>query len=537
MTVSSALRSRQLACVRALRHAVPSGIATECRPFLLVIARKLVSSGWTEECAWLDKPTATRVVRAYGSPDGLLLCQKELEGFLAPVPTSPCAIATPSSSSAAGSSTDPAPRTSSPPRSPLRLPRWRVRHRASEIYATQLKADPTALTEKAAVIQRNWKRKRGQTLPSRETIKKRLVWQSFCELPDATQHRYEVLARDITPIKKRAPSGRFARCRSDDIDALPLSALAAPPPKASKLSQRDLAKIGRGFLDNAALIQSDGSQSCKHLVRKLAASVLVGTKSKKVYWRIAKIARPSRTITKLARLDVRASLRKRGRARKKKVSDAELRALLEPCTSPTCRWSQAQKCIFRTLNGTLKSIYRRVAAIHKCISYSALSRRLKISHSCPLGIGKASKQTDKCPIDVVWDSVVGKRCRRKLVEILRVLEDAAPRYFEKFAFKHDFDQCSWDAETFSGHENELFVVGLRDYIADRPTTHPLENDAALLPLEAVALADLEGDDGLVPLVTEFTAHWKLRDMLSAALTKDLSDPEPGVVYFLEDFKE
>ncbi len=78
---------------------------------------------------------------------------------------------------------------------------------------------------------------------------------------------------------------------------------------------------------------------------------------------------------------------------------------------------------------------------------------------------------------------------------------------------------------------------MRDYIADRPTTHPLENDLALLPLEAVALADLEGDGGLVALVTEFTAHWKLRDVLSAALTKDLSDPEPEAVYFLEDFKE
>jgi hypothetical protein len=219
------------------------------------------------------------------------------------------------------------------------------------------------------------------------------------------------------------------------------------------------------------------------------------------------------------------------------LPSTELRALLEPYTSPTCRWSQAQKCIFRTLNGTLKSIYRRAAAIHKCISYAALSRRLKISHSCPLGIGKASKQTDKCPTDVVWDTVVGKRCRRKIVEIVRVLKDAAPNYFENFAFKHEFDHCSWDAETFSGHENELFVVGLRDYIADRPTTHPLENDLALLPLEAVALADLEEDGGLVALVTEFTAHWKLRDVLSAALTKDLSDPEPEVVYFLEDFKE
>ena len=57
------------------------------------------------------------------------------------------------------------------------------------------------------MIQRNWKRKRGQTLPSRETIKKRLVWQSFCELPDATQHRYEVLAREITPIKNERRLG------------------------------------------------------------------------------------------------------------------------------------------------------------------------------------------------------------------------------------------------------------------------------------------------------------------------------------------
>ena len=161
MTVNSALRSRQSSCVRALRHGVPAGCATECRPILLIIARKLVSWGWSEECAWLDKPTAIRVVKSYSTPESFADLQKELEVFLCPVLEQEVV---PSSSSTARGSTDPAPLTppplrlpQSPPPALASVPFWRLRHRASDIFATQLKADQTALAEKAAVIQRNWR--------------------------------------------------------------------------------------------------------------------------------------------------------------------------------------------------------------------------------------------------------------------------------------------------------------------------------------------------------------------------------------------
>jgi hypothetical protein len=72
------------------------------------------------------------------------------------------------------------------------------------------------------------------------------------------------------------------------------------------------------------------------------------------------------------------------------------------------------------------------------------------------------------------------------------------------------------------------------YFLDKSSTTA---DPELQALEAVALADLQGPDGIRALVEEFSTHWKLRDFLASALSLDTSEPLALTTYYLEDWKD
>ena len=87
---------------------------------------------------------------------------------------------------------------------------------------------------------------------------------------------------------------------------------------------------------------------------------------------------------------------------------------------------------------------------------------------------------------------------------------------------------------FTGEENLDFVDKLAAYFLEKSSTTV---NAEVQALEAVALADLQGPDGIRALVEEFSTHWKLRDFLAAALSVDTLDPLALTTYYLEDWKD
>jgi hypothetical protein len=210
------------------------------------------------------------------------------------------------------------------------------------------------------------------------------------------------------------------------------------------------------------------------------------------------------------------------------------RAALLPYTMPTCRWSFQQKAPLQTLTGSVASIHRNAREINEKISYSSLCRIASISHRCPLGIGAMSKNTDKCPVDAVWDRVAGPRTKKRLKEILETIEGADATYFNNFSMRSVYSRCNFDSQMFTGEENLDFVDKLAAYFLDKSSTTA---DPELQALEAVALADLQGPDGIRALVEEFSTHWKLRDFLASALSLDTSEPLALTTYYLEDWKD
>ena len=54
--------------------------------------------------------------------------------------------------------------------------------------------------------------------------------------------------------------------------------------------------------------------------------------------------------------------------------------------------------------------------------------------------------------------------------------------------------------------------------------------------EALAISEMEGPDGILELLDEWSLHWQLRDAAQAAEERDAADPQEGFIYLKEDFR-
>ena len=103
---------------------------------------------------------------------------------------------------------------------------------------------------------------------------------------------------------------------------------------------------------------------------------------------------------------------------------------------------------------------------------------------------------------------------------------------------------SWDVAGFTGNQNKEYVAGMSTYIEKHPVLYAErraglsdEVQQLLQTAEALAQAKLQGANGLIALVNEFTFHWELRDHIDACKRRDMEEPKADTLYLEEDYME
>ena len=100
------------------------------------------------------------------------------------------------------------------------------------------------------------------------------------------------------------------------------------------------------------------------------------------------------------------------------MTDAELKALIigTGFTKETCRWSQRAATTFLALTNSFSRVHDICPGINSVMAYRTAARYVGIRSTMRMGFCKAYKQTDKCLIDTVWDSVLEKRIHKQITQ-------------------------------------------------------------------------------------------------------------------------
>ena len=143
--------------------------------------------------------------------------------------------------------------------------------------------------------------------------------------------------------------------------------------------------------------------------------------------------------------------------------------------------------------------------LHRRVSYRTLARWTALCSGARLGVVAAKRNTDKCLVDQVWDHVMSQRTRRLIREQCQELEHQLPWYFDGFDLH--FEDVHVPDPLFVGHSSLALATGWLNHIMQHPVAFEGRRreltDAARVALEgveAVAMQELSGPDGLVELI-------------------------------------
>ena len=289
----------------------------------------------------------------------------------------------------------------------------------------------------------------------------------------------------------------------------------------------ELAAVGRKFLHAGNAIVSDApaqaSNGMGHFVRRLTSHCLEGAgslKNKRSLKRLT-VKQVSGEYDVLGAIaGAKASRGQRGRG--PTVTDDQLRELLAPNLAESRSLSKRAGGQMQLLTTTLARIHRSNPAVRGALAYSTLCHRTRV-HCPKMGVGRARKRVDRCPICVTWDTHVAPAGRAALDAAHARLAAKQTGYWTGFVhdatFKnHDLDDIDFVRATFQWLKEGSSRRGVRDPALEGAEQYECD-------LLAPILRDVE----------LWAPHWQLRNASFNALHEDLRSTEEGAIYLWMDW--
>ena len=122
---------------------------------------------------------------------------------------------------------------------------------------------------------------------------------------------------------------------------------------------------------------------------------------------------------------------------------------------------------------------------------------------------------------------------------LEELSSCLPTYFDAFDLGSGWGTDQWEA-----FHKLHWARSLHKHIEEGPTRWgalavalPQADRRRLEATEALTISELEGFDGTLRLLDEWSLHWQLRDAAQAAEERDAAEPEEGFIYLKEEFPD
>ena len=325
----------------------------------------------------------------------------------------------------------------------------------------------------------------------------------------------------------RTEEGRFTSVGVRDVDEVKLIEFATPPkelPCPSRLGRTALARIGASFVNQ---LQRD----VKFDRTRLVASVCVAAKVKKNVLKRFMLGLPTegliRRWKKGGAMPTQRPGSRGGRVQGSgKFADKDLKAVLQPFTASSSRWSKKQDEPMHTLRGSLKSVYDTVEELRAIYSYRHVARRLMVSRAKRLGISVGKRRTYVCSTCACWDKVVKVRVQAALEEITDTLATHVQGYWDSW---ETYCVAKGWASGASRLLNAEYFKQMVGYIKDHPRSHREHraglDEEALQMIESVTIYQLTGEKSICDAVADFSVHFRLRDYLAEKLRGYCEEPQ------------
>jgi hypothetical protein len=365
------------------------------------------------------------------------------------------------------------------------------------------------------------------------------------------------LTRAMAPsVKQRSEfTGRWAAAPEDRLDDVPLDAIVPMRTPMKKLRKHDLAKIGQAFIDETRTV-IDAAGHSKALKRSTSLfATAVAKRSTMKFGKIAKLVRARLTGVKAScgrsglvkrqfdKVEVCLTPDKGGHPKRRKLcTDAELDTMLVEHSKDTCRWSHRADRPMKALLASVSKTWSQSEELQSSMALRTLQKRLKVSHDCSMGYGKAVKRVDTCKVCSTWDNLLRRTTGQAVKEARALLLSLAPIFFEPW--KQICLDNDWDDERPLMLESLAYVEALSKYIQNHRGDHPdmwsgfaaCQVDDLSIGLEVV-VDRFTKENGILQTVTLMHEHWSLRDHVAAKLRSDVDNPKAGTLYLWYDYEE
>ncbi len=233
---------------------------------------------------------------------------------------------------------------------------------------------------------------------------------------------------------------------------------------------------------------------------------------------------------------------KRCRTRRHKITDAEVKAGVEPYTSPSCKWSRTTQQPLRTLKASKKSLHKTRPSLRRLCSFRTLCRKLLRGR---LGVGVGSPRVDDCDYCVKHDRKVQPEIKRLLKEWHEQGKALHPAYWLQWESSVK-STAAFQEPDFEPADSPSYLTKLSTYCNDwaKPRQHygilatlSDEKQKDILDFGARVYLALTGQPGWADMVASISAHWHLRDNPGAEFEMVLTNPKENCLYLHWDLAD
>ena len=204
------------------------------------------------------------------------------------------------------------------------------------------------------------------------------------------------------------------------------------------------------------------------------------------------------------------------------MNQTVLKEKLHKVTNWSSIWSRKNGTTFRTLQGTLNSIFNKTKDLNGTIPYSTLARRMT---GGKLGVTKGSQRIDMCEVCCTYDKKVVPSVQKTLANAAR-MKELVPDFFEGF-----------ELMPVNATPCLEYMTRLKAFIeAEHAGIDDLGPDEKNKIAELQTLASEELGE-LIAMLPAHHLHFQIRDCQRTAFTNDLLHPKEKYIYMAWDLEE
>ena len=218
------------------------------------------------------------------------------------------------------------------------------------------------------------------------------------------------------------------------------------------------------------------------------------------------------------------------------LTDEDLRELLRPLSSESCKWSHRFDCPMLQLHGNRRSIAK---ALQDYIAESTLCKRLQKGK---LGFKVGRRRSGLCEYCQQFDLVEAPAIEQALDGIRKIATDKIPWFFNRFddAALQDDD---FQKLTFIKELSPKFLLNFCEHVEKFWQRVPVVDgldEAEYDALEEKCLQFVDkfmAADGPMEIVANYHTHIKLKDHQEKSLADDEQTPKDDTLYLKADLGE